>query len=217
MERAMQTSEPGQKRTLRWARRACATPALVGMTAWAAAGCGAGNTPPPPPICDQACMDGVALRALRLTMKFAFNIALQGNDAGPQDATTPCPMAGTARIFGSATSDAEQGATTVSLTYVLDGCAYDAPKNATPERNFQMTLSGAITETGTLAVQPSSTTALILVSPPADAGTSSAMTFAGTVYDPPVDYNETGCAIHVAQQGNDVAGTLCGRQAGFSF
>ena len=125
-------------------------------------------------------------------------------------------MAGTAQVFGTGTSNPVQGATEVDLTYVFDGCHFTVPKNPTRERNYAMTITGAVTEKGTLAVQPSSTTSLVLL--------SEVLSLTGTVSDPPIDYDETICMLidamkpprlDAAQNGNNVAGTLCGRTASF--
>jgi hypothetical protein len=43
------------------------------------------------------------------------------------------------------------------------------------------------------------------------------MTFKGTVSDPPMDYEQAGCPLDFVQDGNSVAGTMCGRNAGFTF
>jgi hypothetical protein len=170
-------------------------------------GCGTKAAPDATP-CDQACQDGTALRALREMMKLMFNLKLQGKPVGPQDATTPCPLGGMAHVFGEATSNAVQGSTDVMLTYEFDACGY-LEKDVVPARNYRITLTGTARETGTLAVQPTATTALMLK--------SDAMTFSGTVYDPPIDYAADACPVAVAQSGNAVSGLLCGRPAGFGF
>jgi len=183
--------------------------ALVAIGLFASAGCGAGKSPAAAPPCDQACSDGTALRALRLAMKSGFNRTLQGNDAGAEDETTPCLGAGTARIHGSIETNAKVGTMDVDLTYDLNACTYLVPPDATPAHNFQMTMTGTVTEKGTLSAQPTATTSLVFG--------STAMTFSGTVYDPAIDYEQTSCALDFAQDGNSVAGTLCARSAGFTF
>jgi hypothetical protein len=40
------------------------------------------------------------------------------------------------------------------------------------------------------------------------------MTLEGTVYDPPIDYGRTGCAVELGQDGDRLSGTLCGRAVG---
>jgi hypothetical protein len=182
--------------------------ALVAAAWQAAAGCGSTKEAPPSPPCDQACADGTAMRAVRETMKLAYNLTLQAKPVGTQDATTPCPGGGTAHLFGVATSNAAQGATEVDLTYVLDACAYKQ-KNTTPGLNYAATLTGTITQKGIIAVQPSSTTALMME--------STTIAVAGTVYDPPIAYDQSGCALEMTQNGNLVSGTICGRAAGFAF
>ncbi|OJY28044.1 MAG: hypothetical protein BGO98_21015 [Myxococcales bacterium 68-20] len=168
------------------------------------AGCSsAATTPPPPPPCEEDCKDGVALKALRETMKLAFNLTLQGKPVGEHDLTTPCPLGGTARVFGTATSNAVQGATDVRLTYVLADCGY-LFKDDDAEDNYSMRLDGTITQEGILAVQPSATSALVMK--------SEKMKLSGTVYDPPLDYAAE-CPIELGQNGNKLTGTICGREA----
>jgi hypothetical protein len=174
----------------------------------ASAGCGSKSSSASLEPCDAQCEDNIALRAVRETMRFVYNQKLQGKPMGAQDAGADCLMEGTAQVFGNATSNASQGATEVDLTYVFSGCLFTVPKNATRERNYLMTLTGTVTEKGTLAVQPSSTTSLVL--------SSSALDLKGTVSDPPVAYEQSGCALDAAQNGNGVAGTLCTRPASFS-
>jgi hypothetical protein len=181
--------------------------AVLGVSFSSFVGC-AGRTPTAAP-CDQVCMDGVALRGLRLAMKSGFNRTLQGNDAGAQDEMTPCLEGGKARVHGSVETNPAIGAMTLDLTYDLDSCSYFVPPDATPARNFHLTFTGTITEKGTLSAQPTSTTSLLF--------NSSAMTFKGTVSDPPLDYEQSSCALDFGQDGNTVAGTVCGRSAGFSF
>jgi hypothetical protein len=177
-------------------------------------GCGAGAEPAPPPTCDQACQDGTALRGLRETMKLAYNLLIQGKPVGAQDGSTPCrssdgSQGGKVRVFGTATANAVQGSSFVELEYDFAECAYAAPPNAIPNQNYDLVVSGRVKQNGTLAVQPSSTTALLI-----DSGS---LTLSGTVYDPPLGYELSGCELSVAQQGSRVSGTLCGRNAGFTF
>ena len=178
-----------------------------------AAGCGAGSHPAPAPACDQACQDGVALRGLRTIVKFAFNLTVQGKPVGAQDATQAClpelGSAGTAHVFGTATSNADQGSSFVDLSFDFQNCAYPAAPDPSADQNFDITVSGLISEHGTLAVQPSSTSALLFH--------SDAVSLTGTVYDPPLDYAISDCALDLNQDGNNLAGTLCGRAAGFMF
>jgi hypothetical protein len=171
------------------------------------AGCGSKSSTALEP-CDTECKDNIALRSIRETMRFVYNQKLQGKPVGPQDAGANCLMQGTAQVFGTATSNPSQGATVVDLTYVFSGCLFTVPKNATRERNYSITLTGAVTESGILAVQPTSTTSLVLL--------SQALDLKGTVSDPPIPYEESGCALDATQNGNNVVGKLCGRTAGFS-
>jgi hypothetical protein len=152
--------------------------------------------------------DKSAMRALREVIKVAYNLTLQGNDVGEQDETTPCPQGGSARVRGAATSVPEQGASEVDLTYELSRCAY-LQRDDEVEENYDVTISGAVTEKGILAVQPTATTALIFE--------SASISLEGTVYDPPVDHAEVDCAFHVAQNGNHFAGTWCGREVGLDL
>ena len=177
-------------------------------------GCGAGNAPAPPPPCDQACQDGTALRGLRETMKLAYNLLIQGRPVGAQDGTTPClswdgSVGGQVHVFGNATSNAEQGSSFLELEYDFEECAYAVPPNAVPDQNYSLVVTGHVKQQGTLAVQPSSTTALLI--------DSDSLSLSGTVYDPPLGYELLGCELSVAQNGSLVAGTLCGRNAGFTF
>jgi hypothetical protein len=177
-------------------------------------GCGAGSEPDPPPSCDQACQDGTALRGVRETMKLAYNLLIQGRPVGAQDGSTPCrssdgSQGGKVRVFGTATANPVQGSSFVDLEYDFADCAYAAPPNAIPNQNYSLVVTGHLKQKGTLAVQPSSTTALLI-----DSGS---LSLSGTVYDPPLDYEQQGCELAVAQQGNRVSGTLCGRNAGFTF
>jgi len=193
------------------------TRAALSSVALLFVGCG-DKAPPPSPPCEQECRDGVALRALRETMKQAFNMTLQGEDAGTHDETTEKFIRGSARVFGDATSNAAQGTTKVNLTYVFSQATY-YQKDTEPKENFVMAVDGTITQEGTIAVQPSSPTSLIMH--------SDAITLVGKVYDPPLDYwtcpegtsctDPVPCAVEINQNGNKVAGLLCGREAGFEF
>jgi len=169
-----------------------------------AAACGSAATAPPkPPPCDEKCKDGVAIKALRETTKLAFNLTLQGKPVGTHDLTTPCPLGGAARVFGTATSNAVQGATEVKLTYVLTDCKY-LFEDDDAEDNYSMTLTGTITQEGILAVQPTATSAIIM--------RSERMKMSGTVYDPPLEYAAE-CPVELGQNGNKLTGTICGRDA----
>ncbi len=180
--------------------------ALFGLAllALSTTGCGSDEAPPSKP-CDQACKDATAVRSLRETLKLVYNLTLQGNPVGAQDETTECPLGGSARVVGAASADPLQGATFVELAYVLDQCAY-SEVDEEPGENYEMTLSGVLVQKGTISVQPSANTALIM--------SAEAMTFSGTVYDPPLEYVESDCAVKLGQSGNQIAGQLCGRTAG---
>jgi hypothetical protein len=173
-----------------------------------ALGCGgSAGKPDAAAACGPPCADAIALRALRDAMKVVYNVTLQGKPVGAQDQTTPCPLGGSARVHGEATSNADQGTTSVSLTYEFMHCAY-SETDTDPNQTLNMTLTGAVTEIGTIAVQPSATTSLRFE--------SSAMTLSGTVYSPPMTYDQT-CAVTLGQSGNDLSGTLCGRAAGVAL
>ena len=182
----------------RLARFAAVSGALLGCG-------GAGSSAPTTPPCDDVCMDDVAITGFRETLKLAFNLTLQGKPVGFQDATAACPLGGSVHISGTATSNADQGTTEVNLTYVLDACAY-SQIDTDPTESYSLTVTGTAIEMGTLSAQPSSTTALTI--------DSSSMTLSGTVYSPALTYQATGCAITLGQNGNDLAGTLCGRTVG---
>jgi hypothetical protein len=180
----------------------------------AMAGCGAGPRPAAAPPCDQACQDGVALLGMRTAMKVAYNFAVAAQPVGAQDKTAPCvsfdgTQGGTVRVFGDATVNALQGASIVSLSYDFRNCLYSAPPDPTANQNFSLTLTGVVTEQGTLSVQPTSTTALAI--------DSDSLSISGSVYDPALDYTAYGCALSVIQNGNAVSGAFCRRSAGFTF
>jgi hypothetical protein len=174
----------------------------------AACGSNAGNSPSAPPPCDQTCEDQIGVRGTREVIKLVYNLGLQGKPVGNEDAMAPCPLGGSAHVFGTASSNAIQGSTEVQLTYVLDHCVYQSV-STTPEDNYSLTVSGTFVEMGTLAVQPSATTALGIH------GTG--VTVSGTVDDPAVPYDDENCVLDVQQDGNDVSGTLCTRTVGVSL
>jgi hypothetical protein len=183
---------------MRLARRAASL--LLASALAAACSNSAGRQPPPPPPCEQECKDKVVLRAVRESIKLVFNLTLQGKAVGHHDETVPCPKGGRARVVGDATANAQQGATVVHLTYVLDKCGYEV-KTDKPEETYALTASGSIQEDETIAVQPSSTTALVIK--------SDALDLAGTVYDPPIDYKDGACKVDVTQAGNHLSGATC--------
>lgn len=158
--------------------------------------------------CDQACQDGVALRATRETLKLAYNLLLQGKPVGEVDVSSPCIRSGSVRIVGRASSNAVQGATEVDLAYTFDRCAVLEKDNEAPE-NYELEVTGTVTQKGVLAVQPTATTALLLK--------SDALTLTGTVYAPALPYEAKACVMDIAQNGDAVGGTLCGRKSAFTF
>ena len=164
--------------------------------------CGSGPTPDPPPPCDQLCLDGIGVAALRTTLKQIFNATLQGNPVGPQDAMYTCPLGGSAHVAGTATSNAIQGATMVDLTYELNACVL-LNQDTDPKQVYNVTSTGTIHQVGTFAVQPTATTSVGLE--------SDSVTITGTVYDPPDPYEVQGCRLQAVQDGNSLAGLVCER------
>src|SRR5688500_2694550 len=129
---------------------------LRAVVSLAATGCGTEDAGPSAP-CGAECQDAVALRAVRETMKFMFNITLQAQPVGAQDVTEYCATSGSAHIFGEASSVPEQGATLVDLTYEFDECGY-LERDDERDENYSVAISAVLTQRGTLAVQPSATT-----------------------------------------------------------
>ena len=161
-----------------------------------------------PNTCDAVCLDQTAVRSVRETLKLIYNLTLQANPVGAQDEQTRCPRGGSAHVFGTATSVAEQGATKVELTYELNDCGY-LQRDDEPDESYDVVLSGRISQTGIIAVQPTSTTALLLE--------SSSLSVAGTVFDPAYDFSAEACALSLAQNGNRLAGQFCNRDVGFEL
>ena len=180
--------------------------AVVASTALSI-GCG-GNAPAAPAPCDEACQDGVALRALRVGMRLAYNFAIATKPVGMQDVTAPCIPTGSVHIVGDAQSNAMLGTSQIDLTYTFTNCK-NPSKNMTPERNYEVTMNGVVNEKGMLAMG-GPTTSLIF--------TASDVTIAGKVYDPALDYDKANnCTLVANQDGNNVNGELCGRTVkGFS-
>jgi hypothetical protein len=165
--------------------------------------CSGGPAPAAPPPCDQLCLDGIAVRGVRETMKQIFNFTFQGKEVGTHDYTIPCPLGGKARIFGSATSNAVQGATEVDVTYELQGCVL-LSRDKDAVQNYNLATTGTIHQRGIIAVQPSATTALGIQ--------GDAVTVTGTVYDPPVQFDAPACPLVLTQDGSTLTGKLCGRE-----
>ena len=161
-------------------------------------------TPPPqPPPCDDECKDKVAIRAVRETVKLAFNLTFQGKPVGSYDLGATCPQGGTVRVTGIAKSNALQGSTEVSITYTLVECGY-LRKDDDAQQNYETKLTGILTQEGTLAVLPTTPSALVMK--------STGMKIEGTVYDPPLVYNAD-CPLELGQNGNTLSGKICGRSA----
>jgi hypothetical protein len=176
----------------------------IAVLALCALACTAEEEPVEPP-CDDRCKDNIAVRGLRETVKLVYNLTLQGKPVGDQDARTDCSFNGSARVFGVATSNPVQGATEVDLTYELTECAH-AEYDEDPRENYQMGFQGTLTQIGTLAVQPTATTALLM--------RSESMSMLGYVNDPPSEFSAVDCVVELAQSGNSLSGTLCGRPVG---
>jgi len=187
------------------ARPDAASWAWLPLVALVALGCTSVGKAPEPKECDAECQDRVAVRALREAMKLVYNLKLQGEPVGAQDASTDCPQGGSARVFGYASSNELQGATEVELTYTFSTCSYQRV-DETAEENYDITVKGSVAQTGTLAVQPTATTALIL--------SSDEVSIEGSLYDPALDYRAEACQVELAQDGNELFGTLCGRPVG---
>jgi hypothetical protein len=212
---------PAKVARLRYGTMVSALAAMFASTG----GC-ASPSPPASPTCEQDCQDGVALRALRETMKYAFNLIVQNQPVGPQDGGVDLVLGGKVRVFGVATADPLQGVSNVDLTYVFTN-VHNLRKDDAPEQNYDVTIDGTLTQNGHIAVQPSSTTALIIATVAEDAGADGGtrVTIVGKVYDPPLDYvarpdagaAESECTVAVNQSGNNVSGYFCGRKAGFTF
>jgi hypothetical protein len=207
-------SVPGPRALVTRRARALVMRGSVALLALVLVACGAGPRPLPAPPCDQVCQDGVALRGLREAMKFGYNREVATRPVGAQDATTTCysydgSQGGSVHIFGAATVNAIQGASIVELNFDFENCHWTVPPDATAAQNYALTLTGTLSEEGTISVQPTATTALSIE--------SGSVSVSGTVYDPPVDYAVSNCTLSLIQSGNAVSGSLCGRRAGFTF
>jgi hypothetical protein len=176
--------------------------------ALALVGCGSPTpAPAPPATCDTACADGIALYALRQTMRLIYNEALTAQDAGARDGGGEC-LTGTAAVGGTAVPDGGFGSVGVSLSYEFAACQL-LRKETTPGHDYDLTFAGTVSQEGAIDVLGASTMTLAIK--------SDALSFSGTVYDPPVQHEGSSCVVDVTQNGNDVVGTICGRPAGFSF
>lgn len=183
-------------------------PKMLGLSLLLGLSACSGSEDEPARTCDALCRDETAARSLREVIKLVYNLTLQGNSVGEQDETTRCPLGGSARVTGSAASNAVQGANELELAFELRDCAY-LRRDDDAEESYDVVLSGTVSEQGTLAVQPTATTALIFE--------SDALSIRGTVYNPPQDYAESDCALRLAQDGNHLSGTWCGRKLGFDL
>jgi hypothetical protein len=174
-----------------------------------ALGCGSSSSAPPPldAGCEQACQDGMALYAVRQTMRLLYNESLNGREAGTQDAGAEC-LTGTANVSGVAVPDGGVGSVGVSLAYDFQACEY-LDKSSAAAHTFDLTFTGVVTETGTLAVLGTATMALTIE--------SAEITISGSVGDPPTPYVAPRCSLSLTQNSNDLEGTICGRAASASY
>jgi hypothetical protein len=163
--------------------------------------CGA-EDPPGAQSCDEVCQDRSAARALRETLKVIYNLTLQGKPVGEQDFVSDCPLGGTARVLGVAFSNPIQGANEVDLVYLLENCAY-LQRDDEPEESYDTIITTAVSQKGIMAVQPTATTALIFE--------SDALIIDGSVFDPAIGYSKADCSIRLAQNGDRLSGSWCGR------
>lgn len=170
--------------------------------------CSSPEEPQEAKTCDEVCRAEIGARALREVVKVVYNLTLQGNPVGAQDERTDCPLGGDARVTGFASSVAEQGATEVQLTYELSECRY-LQRDDEVDENYDMTITGSVRERGVMAVQPTATTALIFE--------GSRVELEGNVFDPPVDYAESDCALRLVHDGQRLNGTWCGLEIGFDL
>jgi hypothetical protein len=187
----------------------------------AVSGCAISGSSPPEPTCDQACQDGVAIRALRTGMAQLYNAAFPQPlppgvtppegfvpppwvPSGPQDLLVPCDATHVVHLFGDATSDPTQGVTMVNLTYQVPGCLSENKNDPTPEGNYGLVITGTLTEVGTLG--GNRTNALVI--------RGDGVSLSGTVFDPAYEYDEL-CDLDFVQNGGNVSGRLCGRAVGY--
>jgi hypothetical protein len=211
-----------QNRTTALAARWLRSRGWLACSLFSVVACGAGPRPAPAPPCDQSCQDGVALLGLRTAIKLAYNFEVSTKPKGPQDGTAPCvsfdgTKGGTVHVFGDAEVNAIQGASiAMPLNYDFKNCLYSAPPDPTADQNFSLTITGLVTENGTISVQPTATTALVIQTALDDSTMlpTDSLSITGTVYDPPVDYAASNCALSVIQNGNALSGAFCGRSAG---
>ncbi|MFO0641210.1 MAG: hypothetical protein U0183_18445 [Polyangiaceae bacterium] len=193
----------------RLVRSLVASSALVGPCALSAiSACGTSSDTPVdagPPPCDTVCQDETAVRAIRETMKLVYNLTLQGKPVGKQDQAIACPKGGRAYVYGEASSNAEQGTTAVSLTYEAEACGYQQ-RDDDVEETYDLVLQGKIQQDGVLAVQPGSSTALVMK--------SESITVSGTIREPAIPYRIEGCKLEMTQNGNRLTATVCGRTVG---
>lgn len=204
---AVASRASGIDASARQASRARAIALCMGLFGICGCGSSSRQSAATPACTGQACADGIALFAVRQAMKLVYNEALVGAAPDAQDAGAEC-LTGSATVTGAARPDGDAGAVQVDLTYTFARCEL-LWKDTTLHRDCDVVLEGALSETGTLAVQSTSTTALAV--------TSDAFSIHGTVDDPPVSYDAPACALSFAQAGGQLSGTICGRAAVFTY
>lgn len=159
-----------------------------------------------PFVCDQRCRDNLAARAVRESVRVGFNLLLQGGPVGEQDKAGPCPFGGKVRVEGTATTDAATGTTQVDLTWQFTACG--VKRVGSKDEAYEVTIDGELTQKGKISNVAGQTTALVLA--------SDAMKVSGQVSLPTVPVDET-CPLALTQDGSQVSGKFCGRDAGFAF
>ena len=188
-------------------RNACATLAVVSlMTACGSSTPAVVDAGPPP--CDAPCQDRTAVRSVREMMKLIYNLTLQGKPVGEQNHAISCPKGGKAFIYGTAASNADQGTTAVKLTYEAEACGYSQRDNDADE-TYDVVLTGKIVQEGVLAVQPSSSTALVMK--------AERVTITGTIREPALPYRAEACKLDMTQDGSRLTAALCGRTVGLNL
>jgi hypothetical protein len=196
-------------RLSRSSRLSLAAAALLSPLALASCSGPSTPEPPPPAACAQDCQDAVVVRALRETIRIAFNLGLQGEPVGEQDKTLPCPEGGKVHITGTATTDASTGTNIIDLTYDFAGCRAIKTLSGR-DGTYDITWTGVVVESGKISNLSGSTTALVF--------SCDSLVFTGNITDsaPPLAV-EDACKLTLTQDGSTLSGTLCGRKTGFSF
>ena len=77
------------------------------------------------------------------------------------------------------------------------------------EESYDVVLTGKIVQEGVLAVQPSSSTALVMK--------GEGVTLSGTIRLPAIAYRAEACKLEMTQNGNKLTATFCGRTVGIDL